>query len=196
MKRKATLVILVLFQSLLFSCKQPKEEGGSSVVLEWGGSLETTTISYEEPLGGSYDANRTFKEKEPVNLYDLGLEQDLGELPPSYLIPWFCRNDGVLDPFFEKKPSDLSFGVTNQSEGFPEKRKDKLECFSPQSYLYITSTVWYAEVSFFEQGNYVCFYDFSLPQYNRSSAMNNPFMDAVYANGVWSYVVTFEYDPL
>jgi len=158
------------------------------------GSCGSSSRSYVEPTGGTYDPNRSFKEKEPVDLRELVYES-YKELLPDVLEPWCGRKDGCLEPFKGKKPSEIESGAFVGEEGyFPwrEIREGKNPFADTNAYFYVTRTNWYVDVSNIEQGKYPCFYDHDVEPYRTYfDPSSGLYLDAVYSHGVWSYVATY-----
>lgn len=148
----------------------------------------------EIPEPYSYDPELKFREEERLPLSALGLEGLTADevLPVSYQ-----RNDGSLDPFKGKKPAKVPNLNTHDEEWLEKNEKAfaPIKAMFPDDlYEYYPWTMLYLDRPSEPTSLFPCFYDrLSDGPWVRDSHWPNPFIDAVYSHGVWSYINNSQY---
>ena len=146
------------------------------------------------PLGGSYDPNRSFKESEPVDLASVGLDWDFQKEYHSVSSGHFGP-----DPFNHKSPSEayLCLGFENPDVIMEECASPKA-LFDEDAYYYIPHTA--LSVDYATGMNGSVWPGFMLwepvPQvYPPKLSVGQAWVDAVYSHGRWSYIANCNYNP-
>lgn len=135
---------------------------------------------------GSYDPNRTFKETAPVSLKSIGLTTDLEEDGP-WKQPYALNGESTLNPKEE-------FSENHKDWNWESYTGHYSSLFSEKVYQKNELIVYYADLCQPSDGIYPSFYPFSITsEYKKEKEFRLPILDAVYANGCWSYVANFLY---
>ena len=174
-KRRHVGVVMLLSLSLFSCAKQPFRE-------------------FDEPMGGTYDSSRKFKESEPVDLAALGKIPENDRWKADEFVNYRHREDGCLNPFEGLTPADdFGSGSIRGIDKIRETFSHPEDLFDEKAYTYVSSTSWYVDIHDFEPpvSSYLDFYNYQTYQAligAGGEAIGGPFLDAVYSHGQWCYI--------
>ena len=143
-----------------------------------------------EPIGGSYDPNRSFKEKEPVDLASVGLDWEFDEEYQP-----ISKINGSSNPFNSQTPSKVE--LFSSIEDPSEQMASSKALFDENIYYYIPHTPLSVDYSIYYDGSAgpgFVYYDY-MSFFSRSlHTVGLAWVDAVYSHGYWSYIANCNYN--
>ena len=141
---------------------------------------------------GTYDPNRKFKEDTPTNLQEIGLSVEIEKIDGKWKEPLYPQATKSLDPLGGSEPKQTS-AASQKATLWKNYTNWSFSLFDEGIYAFNPHLAWFADISPSEDGVFPCFFSGGEVPRDVWNASNLPYLDAVFSNGVWSYIANFTY---